>query len=189
VEELCAVCGRPQVKVTPFRNKPHLQCIDPQCPTNQEPDLIVGSCPVCAIAGRQGDLVAQKSPRTLKRFIRCTNYELCNVSYPLPQRGKLVALGTVCEACGAPKVIVTTNRGPWEICPNLECPLREEKEKAKAAKLAAKAAGIGTEKVAKKPAAKKTGAKKKAPAKKPVTKKTTAKKTPAKKAAAEKSVV
>jgi DNA topoisomerase-1 len=51
----------------------------------------------------------------------------------LPQRGKLAATDKVCEACGAPKVIVTTNRGPWELCPNLNCPLREEKEQAKAA--------------------------------------------------------
>ncbi|MDR0347315.1 MAG: DNA topoisomerase I, partial [Coriobacteriales bacterium] len=132
VEELCSVCGKPQIKVTPFRSKPHIACVDPQCPTNAEPDLTVGTCPVCKEEGRHGDLVAQKNPRTLKRFIRCTNYELCNTSYPLPQRGKLVATGKTCEACGAPKVIVTTNRGPWELCPNLSCPLRVEKEKEKA---------------------------------------------------------
>ncbi|MDR3315062.1 MAG: DNA topoisomerase I [Coriobacteriales bacterium] len=186
VEELCAVCGSPQLKITPFRSKPHLQCIDPQCSTNHEPDLIVGSCPVCAAAGRQGDLVAQKSQRTLKRFIRCTNYELCNVSYPLPQRGKLVATGTVCEACGAPKVIVTTARGPWELCPNIECPLREEKEKAKAEKLAARSAGASTGKATKKPAAKKSTVKKSA-AKKTTAKKSTAKKPVAKKTTAAKA--
>ncbi|MDR1422619.1 MAG: DNA topoisomerase, partial [Coriobacteriales bacterium] len=79
----------------------------------------------------------------LKRFIRCTNYETCNTSYPLPQRGTLAATGKVCEACGAPKVTVTTNRGPWEICPNLACPLREEKEREKASKLAKPKTGTG----------------------------------------------
>jgi DNA topoisomerase-1 len=132
VEELCSVCGKPQIKVTPFRSKPHIACVDPQCPTNVEPNLKVGECPTCKAQGTHGDLIAQKNPRTLKRFIRCTNYETCNTSYPLPQRGKLVATDRICEACGAPKVIVTTNRGPWEICPNPDCPLRLEKEKAKA---------------------------------------------------------
>ncbi|MDR1712821.1 MAG: DNA topoisomerase I [Coriobacteriales bacterium] len=152
VDDLCPTCGKPQIKVTPFRSKPHLQCVDPHCPTNHEPDLKVGDCPICAAAGRTGALIAQKNPRTLKRFIRCTNYELCNVSYPLPQRGKLEATGQVCEACGAPKVIVNTTRGPWELCPNLECPLREEREKAKAAEKAAGKSG----KSAKKPAVRKS---------------------------------
>ena len=133
VEELCATCGKPQIKVTPFRSKPHTACVDPACPTNYEPDLKVGDCPACAAAGEKGELIAQKNPRTLKRFIRCTNYESCDTSYPLPQRGKLTATDKVCEACGAPKVVVTTNRGPWELCPNLNCPLREEKEREKAA--------------------------------------------------------
>jgi DNA topoisomerase-1 len=140
LEEACPVCGKPQIKVTPFRSKPHTACIDPKCPTNFEPDLQVGECPVCKAQGRAGTLVAQKNPRTLKRFIRCTNYESCNTSYPLPQRGKLTAAGKVCEACGAPKVVVATARGPWELCPNLACPLREEKEQAKGAKGAAKGA-------------------------------------------------
>jgi DNA topoisomerase-1 len=156
VEELCPVCGKPQIKVTPFRSKPHIACVDPQCPTNVEPDLKVGECPTCKEQGRHGDLIAQKNPRTLKRFIRCTNYEICNTSYPLPQRGKLTATDKVCEACGAPKVIVATNRGPWELCPNLNCPLREEKEKAKAA---------GKTKGSKAKTAKKSKAKSKTPRK------------------------
>jgi DNA topoisomerase-1 len=131
VEELCPVCGRPQVKVIAFRSKPQVRCVDPQCSTNVEPDLVVGDCPVCRAAGRTGDLVAQKSPRTLKRFIRCTNYDACGVSYPLPQNGKLTATEKTCEACGAPKVIVNNGRGPWEICPNPACPLREEKPAAR----------------------------------------------------------
>ena len=74
-----------------------------------------------------GRLMAQKNPRTLKRFIRCTNHEAgCETSYPLPQRGELEATGEVCETCGAPEVIVHTNRGPWRICVNMNCPKREE---------------------------------------------------------------
>ena len=51
------------------------------------------------------------------------------MSYPLPQRGELKATGEVCDECGAPEVIVTTSRGPWRICVNMDCPKRA-KEKA-----------------------------------------------------------
>ncbi len=44
-ETPCPVCGMPQIKVTPFRSKPHMQCIDPECPTNKEPDVVVGMWP------------------------------------------------------------------------------------------------------------------------------------------------
>lgn len=129
VDEACAVCGKPQIKVIQFRQKPLVRCVDPACSSNQEPELDVGECLACREEGRNGRLIAQRSPRSLKRFIRCTNYDTCKTSYPLPQRGELTAANTICEACGAPKVVVTSNRGPWELCPNLECPLREEASK------------------------------------------------------------
>ena len=134
VEESCPVCGKPQIKLTQFRQKPIERCVDPECSSNQEPELDVGECPACKTMGKEGHLIAQRSPRSLKRFIRCTNYDECKTSYPLPGRGELSAPHTTCEACGAPKVIVTTGRGPWELCPNFDCPLREEAEEAKKAK-------------------------------------------------------
>ena len=70
----------------------------------------------------------------------------------------------MCEHCGAPMVIVTTARGPWKLCPNFDCPGKEQKEDEKGAKGAK-----GT--AAKKPA--------KAPAKKPAAKKAPAKRAPA----------
>ena len=124
---------------------------------------------MCAEAGRHGDLIAHKSEKSGKRFIRCTNYDDCGVSYPLPARGKLSATGEVCEHCGAPVVVVETARGPWRICVNMDCPGKEKKP----------ARG----KAASKPGAKKTAS----TAKKTTAKKTTAKKTTAKKAAAEKT--
>ncbi|MGI6032478.1 MAG: DNA topoisomerase I [Coriobacteriales bacterium] len=129
VEEACPVCGGPQIKVTPFRAKAYTHCLDPECPTNKMEDLDVGECPTCKAAGREGRLIAQKNPRTLKRFIRCTNYDECGVSYPLPQRGELKATGEVCDECGAPEVIVETSRGPWRICVNMDCPKREKQKK------------------------------------------------------------
>lgn len=126
VPEPCPTCGMPQVKVTAFRSRPRTLCIDPECSTNQEPDLDVGACPACAAAGKAGRLIAQKNPRTLKRFIRCENYDECETSYPLPQYGKLTATEESCEHCGAPLVVVTTQRGPWKLCPNFDCPGKEQ---------------------------------------------------------------
>ena len=164
---VCPDCGAPRIKVQPFRQKAYETCINPACPTNREPDVEVGVCHACAEAGRVGKLIAHKSERTGKRFIRCTNYDDCGTSYPLPQRGKLEATGEECPDCGAPMVIVTTARGPWKLCPNMDCPGREKK----AAAGRDRGRGTGTKAAsAKKPAAKKTATKK------PAAKKTTAKK-------------
>lgn len=151
VPEPCSTCGMPQVKVTAFRSKPMTLCIDPHCATNKEPDIVVGECPTCKANGKAAKLIAQKNPRTLKRFIRCENYDECGVGYPLPQYGPLTATEEVCEHCGAPMVIVTTNRGPWKLCPNFDCPSKE-KDEEKDTKGAKKPA-------AKKPAARKPAAK------------------------------
>ena len=140
VEEKCPECGMPQIKVTAFRSKPRIQCIDPNCPTNHEPDIVVGKCPTCAAKGLDKQLIASKNPRTLKRFIRCENYEECETSYPLPQYGKLTATEETCPDCGAPMVIVTTARGPWKLCPNFNCPGKEREAAEKAAKAEAKKA-------------------------------------------------
>ncbi|MEG2932570.1 MAG: DNA topoisomerase I [Gordonibacter sp.] len=168
IPEPCPTCGMPQVKVTAFRSKPMAHCIDPHCATNKEPDLVVGECPTCKANGKTAKLIAQKNPRTLKRFIRCENYEECDTGYPLPQYGPLTATDEVCEHCGAPMVIVTTARGPWKLCPNFDCSGKEQDEEKKGAKGAA-GAKAGAKPAAKKPAAKKPAAKKpaakKAPAK------------------------
>lgn len=123
---VCPECGAPRVKVRPFRAAAYETCVNPACPTNQEPDIKVGECPVCASQGRFGQLVAHKSEKSGKRFIRCTNYDLCGVSYPLPQRGKLSSTGETCPACGAPLVQIATARGPWRFCVNMDCPAKEE---------------------------------------------------------------
>ena len=167
VEEPCPTCGCPQIKVKPFRSKPYTVCVDPACPTNAEPDVDVGECPACKAAGRVGRLVAHRSDRTLKRFIRCTNYDDCGTSYPLPQRGKLTSTGEVCPDCGAPIVEIQTARGPWRLCVNMDCPAKARAEEEKAAKKAKADAGEAADAGAKKaPAKKKAGstAKKKAAA-------------------------
>ena len=131
-ETKCPTCGMPQVKVSAFRAKPRVVCIDPNCSTNSEPDVVVGICPTCTDRGvMDAKLIAQRNPRTLKRFIRCEHYDICETSYPLPQYGELTPTEDVCEACGAPMVIIKTARGPWKLCPNFDCPSKEEEKAAK----------------------------------------------------------
>ena len=155
-ETPCPVCGMPQIKVTPFRSKPHMQCIDPECPTNKEPDVVVGMCPVCKERGIESKMIARKNPRTLKRSVTCENFDECATRYPLPQYGKLEATDEVCGHCGAPLVVVTTNRGPWKLCPNYDCPGKaiEAEEKARKAEERAKAKAAGKKAPAKKAASK-----------------------------------
>ncbi len=126
VDTPCPVCGGSQINVKPFKAKAYTVCLDPACPSNQEPDVVVGACPTCAAAGRDGQLIAHRSDRTLKRFVRCTNYDECKTSYPLPQHGALAATGETCPVCGAPIVQITTARGPWRICVNMDCPSKAD---------------------------------------------------------------
>jgi DNA topoisomerase-1 len=175
---VCPVCHAPRVRVHPFRQRPYELCVNPACPTNREPDVIVGECAACKAAGRHGDLVAHKSERTGKRFIRCTNYDECGTSYPLPQRGELHATGEVCPDCGAPIVEVVTQRGPWRLCVNMDCPGKQKKAEAKGRGSASKAsAKAGT-----KAAGAKSGAKSgtKSTAKRKTTAKSTTRKTASK---------
>ncbi len=128
------------MKVTAFRSKPRTVCIDPNCSTNQEPEVVVGACPTCAGAAsrpsswrggtraRSSALLRARTSTNARRAIRFRSTAPCR----LPTR--------CAESCGAPMVVVTTNRGPWKLCPNFDCPRvpREEARKAEAA--AAKAA-------------------------------------------------
>jgi DNA topoisomerase-1 len=133
VDEACPECGTPQVKVIQFRTKPRVMCLDPNCPTNHEPEVVIGTCAKCAEEGRSGELKVLRSARTLKRFVRCTNYDVCGVSYPLPQRGTIEPTGETCVACAAPEIVVQTGRGPWRICIDPNCPAKAEAAAKKAA--------------------------------------------------------
>jgi len=152
VDEVCAECGKPQVRIIQFRQKPLVRCLDPECKTNYEPSIDVGACPACQAAGEaDGRLLSQRS-KNLKRFVRCTNYESCGQSYPLPQRGEIKATDETCDACGAPMIVVTTVKGPWKICIDPGCPAKAaqaEKSAGKAKKTAPKKASKTTPKTRK----------------------------------------
>lgn len=165
VEEMCEVCGSPQVRVMQFKRPVRIMCLAPDCPTKKGPELVVGRCAQC------GGALRVNYSQVGSRYVRCENFDMKEhpVSYPLPQSGELEATDEVCDPCGAPKVIVHTKKGPWKICIDPECPNRVDKAKGKGKGKAAAKKPAAKKPAAKKPAAKKTAAKKpvKKAAKKP----------------------
>jgi DNA topoisomerase-1 len=79
-------------------------------------DELFGEC-ICG-----GELVIRRSKRG-KRFLGCSNYPKCTITYPLPQKGFLKVIGK-CEECGAPIVERIFQRRRLEGCVNLHCPSR-----------------------------------------------------------------
>jgi len=101
----------------------------------------VGTCPEC---GRP--LIIRQS-RYGKRFIGCSGYPKCTVTYPLPQRGKILPTGKACEVCGAPIVkMVTKGKRPREFCVNMDCPSNKREEKSVPEKEESGSIGVGKEK-------------------------------------------
>lgn len=87
----------------------------------EERSIYLGRCPGCG----DGHLRIIVNKKTGKRFAGCSNYfdGQCTTSYPLPQRGRITAIGRSCGECGAPIIKVTSRgRSPWELCINMECP-------------------------------------------------------------------
>ena len=77
---------------------------------------IMGKCNLCG-----GDLVIRKSYRG-KRFIGCSKYPKCRNSYPLPQNGRIITNGLVCEGCGSPMIeIMNSHKKKLKICVNMKC--------------------------------------------------------------------
>jgi len=150
-EQKCEACGLPIVKVIRRGSPVKLQCIDPDCQTNQGKES-AGVCPEC------GKELRVLYSRAGKRFIGCSGYPECKRTYPLPQFGTLEFLGQKCPECGAPTLKVL-GRGGWQFCANMDCPTgkKAKKEGEEPKKTAAKKA---VKKTVKKTATKKAAAKK-----------------------------
>jgi DNA topoisomerase-1 len=99
-------------------------------------DRILGECPKC----RQNRLRILRSKTTRKRFVGCEGYPDCDQTYPLPQRGDIVALNETCPECGSPRIKVLGGRRPWILCLDPECPTKAEYK----ARRAVRALEVGT---------------------------------------------
>ncbi len=123
----CDVCGAPKVRMVARGQSPLTICIDPKCSGAQK-ERYLGKCPQCA-----GNLTILQS-RKGKRFAGCSNYPNCKVVFPLPQSGKIVPTGEVCDSCGSPLVkVMMPNRGQWTLCLNMSCPKKLERAAKKEA--------------------------------------------------------
>src|ERR687893_3103570 len=87
-------------------------------------DEILGPCPNC---GR--NLIIRRNRKSGKRFAGCEGYPECRTTFPLPQRGDIIPLGTQCDACGSPEIKVIGRKRPWVTCINMDCPKKQEQRK------------------------------------------------------------
>ncbi len=90
---------------------------------------VVGSCPKC----KEGMLKIIRSHKTGKRFVGCSDYKEggCDQTFPLPQKGTISPMDTVCPHCGHYMINVVSRRREWETCINwAKCPGRQEDLKA-----------------------------------------------------------
>lgn len=78
--------------------------------------LVVGKCPKCG-----GDLIVKYNKKTGKRFVGCSNWPKCDVTYPILQRGEIIPTNKTC-CNGAPVVIIREEDGrEFEICLDINC--------------------------------------------------------------------
>ncbi|NJE06335.1 DNA topoisomerase I [Thermococcus sp. M36] len=77
--------------------------------------LVLGKCPKCG-----GDLVVRYNRKTGKRFVGCSNWPKCDVTYPLLQRGEIIPTDKTC--CGGAPVVKIREKGrEYEICLDMNC--------------------------------------------------------------------
>ena len=123
-DKKCDVCSLPVIKIIRKGQSPEYRCIDPKCEYNQN-KLIVGKCP-----SDGGDLIIRQS-RYGKRFLGCSNYPKCTVTYPLPQKGIIMSTGEICQYCGAPLLIMVNGKRKWKFCPNMKCEYNKKNKSEK----------------------------------------------------------
>ncbi|USS40103.1 DNA topoisomerase I [Thermococcus aggregans] len=88
--------------------------------------IIVGKCPKCG-----SDLVVKYNRKTGKRFVGCSNWPNCDVTYPLLQRGEIIPTGKTCPECGnAPIVKIKERNREYEICLDMNCYKNRKRRKS-----------------------------------------------------------
>lgn len=83
-------------------------------------DTVLGQCPSCG-----GEMRTLRAKKSGKRFAGCGRYPECNVAFPLPQKGAIIATGDACEECGSPRIkVLSKGSKPWELCLDPNCPTK-----------------------------------------------------------------
>ena len=89
-------------------------------------DETLGKCPESG-----HNLIVRRNRKSGKRFVGCEGYPECRVTYPLPQKGTIIPMGTQCDACGSPEIKVLGGKRPWVTCINMDCPKKQDQREAK----------------------------------------------------------
>jgi DNA topoisomerase-1 len=89
-------------------------------------DETLGKCPESG-----HNLIVRRNRKSGKRFVGCEGYPECRVTYPLPQKGTIIPMGTQCDACSSPEIKVLGGKRPWVTCINMDCPKKQEQREAK----------------------------------------------------------
>jgi len=95
----------------------------PDLQTSDSSKIVLGPCPKC----KKGNLELRRSPKTSKRFIRCTNFvNFCRTSSPAIPRGQIYPANSSCLMCGWPEIHVRSSARSKE-CSNYYCPSKRRK--------------------------------------------------------------
>lgn len=113
-DQKCEICGSPLIKIIRRGQSVELRCLDDKCEFNKKKDYI-GECPKCG-----KNLVIRQS-KNGKRFVGCTGYPSCTVTYPLVQKGSIIKTGEKCPVCGAPLVILDFGKSKSKVCLDPKC--------------------------------------------------------------------
>jgi len=83
-----------------------------------------------------------------RKFLGCTNYPTCKITYSLPSSG-LFSFAEICSFCNSPKIWYIKGKSRYKYCLNRDCPeklaklaKKEEKEAAKATDVAPKTKAV-----------------------------------------------
>jgi len=85
------------------------------------------------ISCKDGMLKIIHNSATGKRFVGCTEYfnnQNCTITFPLPQRGKIIKTDGICKIDSYPVITIITGRKPWSLCLHPTCPSNEMLKKS-----------------------------------------------------------
>jgi len=76
----------------------------------------IGTCLGCG-----GTLMIKKSIKNKSRFIACSAYPDCTVTFSIPQKGVIKALDKPCEHCKYPMINIRSGKKSQNVCINPKC--------------------------------------------------------------------
>jgi len=80
---------------------------------------IMGKC-ACG-----GNFVTRRG-KSGKRFVGCSSYPNCTITYPLPQKGIITPLNEYCPECKAPIIQVKNGRFKYKMCLTMTCVTKKD---------------------------------------------------------------